>query len=105
MFHKIILRTCKNVRIFTITRIPSYLFTQYSVAHLLMQLNIAECYLRTEERCVMWLGIIILGYFTGVFLLIRFLQAVHQWDDEIEAMEIQSRNITKKNLIHYRSAS
>jgi hypothetical protein len=34
----------------------------------------------------MW-TIIILGYFVGVFLLIRFFKAVHNWDDEIKAME------------------
>jgi hypothetical protein len=38
----------------------------------------------------MWIGIMIVGYFLGLFLLIRFLQAVHHWDDEIEAMNIKS---------------
>lgn len=32
-------------------------------------------------------GIILLGYLLVVWLLIRFFQAVHQWDDEIEAMD------------------
>jgi hypothetical protein len=53
----------------------------------------------------MWIGIILLGYCTGVFLLIRFLQAVHHWDDEIAAMENQSKNAGEKAMIHYRSAS
>jgi hypothetical protein len=35
----------------------------------------------------MWIGIAILGYFIGVFLLIRFMQAVSVWDKEIERME------------------
>ena len=52
----------------------------------------------------MWIGIIILGYFIGVLLLIRFLQAVHHWDDEIEAMENQSRNANKKSVVDYRPA-
>ena len=38
----------------------------------------------------MWIGIIILGYFVSVFLLIRFLQSVHTWDDEIEVMHTNS---------------
>ena len=50
----------------------------------------------------MWIGIIILGYFVGVFLLIRFLQAVHHWDYEIEAMENQTN---RKNVVRYRHAS
>jgi hypothetical protein len=52
----------------------------------------------------MWIGIIILGYFIGVLLLIRFLQAVHHWDDEIEAMEYQSRKANKKSVVDYRPA-
>lgn len=35
----------------------------------------------------MWIGIVLFVYAVGVFLLIRFLQAVHRWDDEIETME------------------
>jgi len=42
----------------------------------------------------MLIGIILLGYFIGVGLLIRFFQAVHHWDDEIEAME----NPHRRNL-------
>jgi hypothetical protein len=53
----------------------------------------------------MWIGIIILAYFVGVLLLVRFLQTVHQWDDEIEAMECQSKNAEKNSVIQYRSAS
>ena len=34
----------------------------------------------------MWITIIILGYFIGVWLLIRFMQAVSSWDDEIGEM-------------------
>lgn len=52
----------------------------------------------------MWIGLIILGYFIGVMLLIRFLQAVHHWDDEIEMMENQSRSAGKKSLVDYRTA-
>jgi hypothetical protein len=59
---------------------------------------------KEKERCTMWIGIIILGYFIGVLLLIRFLQAVHHWDDEIEAMENQSRNANKKSVVDYRPA-
>jgi hypothetical protein len=40
----------------------------------------------------MWIGITIIVYFIGVFLLIRFLQAVHHWDDEIEEMEIHLKS-------------
>jgi hypothetical protein len=53
----------------------------------------------------MWIGIFILVYFIGVLVLIRFLQAVHHWDDEIEAMEYQSRIADKSRVIDYRSAS
>jgi len=52
----------------------------------------------------MWIGIIILGYFMGVLLLIRFLQTVHHWDDEIEAMENQPRTANKKSVVDYRPA-
>jgi hypothetical protein len=43
----------------------------------------------------MWLGIILLGYCLGVWLLLRFMQAVHNWDDEIEAMEYQRQENQK----------
>jgi len=52
----------------------------------------------------MWIGIILLGYLFGVFLLIRFLQAVHQWDDEIEEMENQAQ-FPKHKPVHFRPAS
>jgi hypothetical protein len=53
----------------------------------------------------MWLGIILLGYFIGVWLLLRFFQAVHQWDDQIEAMEYQRQDKTKRKAADYRPAS
>jgi hypothetical protein len=37
------------------------------------------------------IGIVLLGYFIGIWLLIRFFQAVHQWDDQIEAMDNKKR--------------
>jgi hypothetical protein len=53
----------------------------------------------------MWLGIIILAYVIGLLLFIRFMQTVHQWDDEIEAMENESSNTEKSHAMRYRSAS
>jgi hypothetical protein len=38
----------------------------------------------------MWIGLAIIGYISGVFLLIRFFQAVHQWDEDIEQLENES---------------
>ena len=35
----------------------------------------------------MWMGIILLAYCVGIGLLIRFFQAIHQWDKQIEMME------------------
>jgi hypothetical protein len=49
--------------------------------------------------------IIVLSYFIGVFLLVRFLQSIHHWDEEIEAMENQRRCINRKRIVHFRSAS
>jgi hypothetical protein len=49
----------------------------------------------------MWVGIIILGYFVAVLLLIRFLQTVRFWDDEIERMEnryIEAKKHPKRQL-------
>jgi hypothetical protein len=46
---------------------------------------------------------IILGYFVGVGLLIRFFQAVSNWDDEIEAMENRWLENRKPKKAHYRS--
>lgn len=53
----------------------------------------------------MWLTIILLGYFVGVGLLIRFMQAVHMWDDEIEAMENRRLENKRHKKVHYRPAS
>ena len=50
----------------------------------------------------MWIGIIILGYFIGFLLLIRFLQAVHNWDDEIEIMEY-CHKCNKTHNCYYRN--
>jgi hypothetical protein len=44
----------------------------------------------------MVIGLAILGYFLGVFLLIRFFQSVHHWDEEIETMENTSGNFERK---------
>ena len=52
----------------------------------------------------MWIGIIALGYAICVFLLIRFLKTVHQWDDEIEMMENRIRYPHRRRVVHYRSA-
>jgi hypothetical protein len=53
----------------------------------------------------MWIAILILGYLVGVFLLIRFLQTVHCWDDEIEAMENQAMQVNKESGVHFRPAA
>jgi hypothetical protein len=53
----------------------------------------------------MWIGMILLGYFIGVGLLIRFFQAVHRWDDQIEAMEYQSAQVDKKRVARFRTAA
>jgi len=53
----------------------------------------------------MWIGIILLAYFIGVGLLIRFFRAVHQWDDQIEAMEYPSAHVDKKRVARFRTAA
>ena len=53
----------------------------------------------------MWTGIVILGYVVGIFLLIRFFQAVHRWDEDIEAMEGPDHHGSKRHVSHYRSAA
>ena len=53
----------------------------------------------------MWIGIIMLGYALSLFLLVRFLQAVHHWDSEIEEMENQEGYTSTKSVVHYRRAS
>jgi len=50
------------------------------------------------------IGLAILGYVLGVFLLIRFFQSVHHWDEEIETMENASRHVEKKREPQLRSA-
>jgi hypothetical protein len=58
-----------------------------------------------EERYDMLIGIIIISYCIGVFLLVRFLQSIHHWDEEIEAIENQARYTNRKKVVHYRLAS
>jgi hypothetical protein len=52
----------------------------------------------------MWIGLAIIGYIGGVFLLIRFFQTVHHWDEEIEQLENESiRQL--KNTADFRPAA
>ena len=52
----------------------------------------------------MWIGIAILEYFVGVLMLIRFMQAVHSWDNEIEEMEYWKQANKKRSVANYRPA-
>jgi Ca2+/Na+ antiporter len=70
-----------------------------------MNLRMKTFFINNKASYTMWLGIIILAYVIGLLLFIRFMQTVHQWDDEIEAMENESSNTEKSHAMRYRSAS
>ena len=53
----------------------------------------------------MWIGIILLAYCVGMGLLIRFFQTVHQWDNQIEAMDYPSGTVDKKRAARYRTTA
>jgi hypothetical protein len=46
----------------------------------------------------MWIGIVVVAYIFGIFLLMRFFQTVHSWDEEIEAMQNRSVPVRKRRL-------
>ncbi len=66
------------------------------MALLLKYVIMVAVIITVNEGCLMWIGIVVVGYAIGMTLLIRFFQTVHRWDDEIEALENRSKHTRKR---------